>query len=143
MGGKVIHCPAINNVMTLSVCPSLTSVDADKRAFGYVIQTADAPAFVLGFKELQAHLQAVLHQSVGAHLGAAFTPLVTLVDPEREGRAQTLSQVLWRSTEMKDHCGRRFSVGIISHPVGRHSSKRLYKYPAFWLICPPGVQPVA
>lgn len=74
--------------MTLSVCPSLTSVDADKRAFGYVIQAADAPAFVLGFKELQAHLQAVLHQPVGAHLGAAFTPLVTLVDPEG-GRKST------------------------------------------------------
>lgn len=139
MGGKVIHCPAINNAMTLSVCPSRTSVDADKRALGYVVQAADAPAFVLGFKELQAHLQAVLHQPVGAHLGAAFTPLVTLVDPDREGRAHTL----WRSTEMKDHCGRRFGVGRISHPVGRHSSNRLYKYPAFWLICPPGVQPVA
>lgn len=112
MGGEVIDCPAMSNVMTLSGCPSLTGVDADKRAFGYVVQTADAPAFVLGFKELQAHLQAVLHQSVGAHLGAAFTPLVTLVDPER-GRKRThtedrtLSQVLWRSTEMEDHCGRR------------------------------------
>lgn len=76
--------------MTLCVCPLLTSIDADKRAFGDVIQAADAPAFVLGFKELQAHLQAVLHQPVGAHLRAAFTSLVTLVDPERGERAHTL-----------------------------------------------------
>lgn len=72
--------------MPLSGCPLLTSIDADKRAFCYVIQTANAPAFVLGFKELQTHLQPMLHQSVGAHLGAAFTSLVTLVDPEREER---------------------------------------------------------
>lgn len=60
----------------------LTSVDADKRALGYIIQTADTPAFVLGLEKLEAHLQAVLHQSIGAHLRTAFTPLVTLVDPE-------------------------------------------------------------
>lgn len=77
-------------LMTLRVCPLLTSVDADKRAFGYVIQAADAPAFVLGFKELQAHLQAMLHQPVGAHLRAAFTSLVALVDPEGGERAHML-----------------------------------------------------
>ena len=62
--------------------PFLTSIDADKRAFGHVIQTADAPAFVLGLKELETHLQTMLHQPVGAHLSTAFTPLITLVDPE-------------------------------------------------------------
>lgn len=60
----------------------LTSIDANKRALSHVIQTADAPAFVLGFEELETHLKAVLHQSVGAHLRAAFAPLITLVDPE-------------------------------------------------------------
>lgn len=60
----------------------LTSVDADKRALGNVVQTADTPAFVLGLEKLEAYLQAVLHQSIGAHLRTAFTPLITLVDPE-------------------------------------------------------------
>lgn len=90
--------------MPLSACPLLTSVDADKRAFGDVIQTADAPAFVLGFKELQTHLQAMLHQSVGAHLGAAFTSLVTLVDPEREER-QTVDQTLTCPVEVRGDKG--------------------------------------
>jgi len=66
--------------------PFLTSIDADKRALGHVVQTADAPAFVLGLEELEAHLQAMLHQPVGAQLTAAFAPLVTLVHPERERR---------------------------------------------------------
>lgn len=64
-------------------CPHLTCIYADKGAFGHVIQAADAPAFVLCFEELETHLQAVLHQSVGAHLRAAFTLLVALVDAER------------------------------------------------------------
>lgn len=68
--------------------PFLTSIDADKRALGYVIQTADAPAFVLGLEELETHLQAMLHQPVGAHLSTAFAPLVTLVDTEG-GKNQT------------------------------------------------------
>lgn len=64
----------------------LTSIDADKRAFSHVVQTADAPAFVLGLEELETHLQAVLHQPVGAHLSAAFAALITLIDPERASR---------------------------------------------------------
>lgn len=64
--------------------PFLTSIDADKRALGHVIQTADAPAFVLGLEELETNLQAVLHKPVGAHVRAAFAPLITFVDPERE-----------------------------------------------------------
>lgn len=84
-----------------SVCPFLTSIDADKGAFSYVIQAADAPAFVLGFEELQAHLQAVLHQPVGAHLRAAFTSLVTLVDPEGGERAHTL----WPKASLKSSRG--------------------------------------
>lgn len=39
--------------------------------------------------------------------------------------------------------GRCFGAQMMSHPVGRHSSNRLCRYPAFWLICAPGVQPVA
>lgn len=62
----------------------LTSINADKRAFSDIIQAADAPAFVLGLKELKADLQAVLHQPVGAHLSTTFAPFITLVDPERE-----------------------------------------------------------
>ena len=69
--------------------PFLTSIDADKRALGHVVQTADAPAFVLGLEELEAHLQAMLHQPVGAHLTTAFAPLVTLVDPERVQERKT------------------------------------------------------
>lgn len=61
----------------------LTCIYADKGAFGHVVQAANSPSFVLGFEELETHLQAVLHQSVGAHLRAALTPLVALVDPER------------------------------------------------------------
>lgn len=78
-GGKIV---------SLSQFLLLTSIDADKRALGHVIQTADAPAFVLGFEELETNLQAVLHQSVGAHLRTAFTPLITLVDPRRESKRQ-------------------------------------------------------
>lgn len=59
-----------------------TSIDADKRAFGHVIKTADAPALVLSLEELQAHLEAVLHQAVVAHLRITAAPLVTLVYPE-------------------------------------------------------------
>lgn len=61
----------------------LTSINADKGAFGHVVQAANAPAFVLCFEELETHLQAVLHQSISAHLRAALTSLVALVDPER------------------------------------------------------------
>lgn len=71
----------INRPMASRGRPSLTGIDADKGALGDVVQATDAPAFVLGFEELQADLQAVLHQPVGAHLGAAVAPLVALVDP--------------------------------------------------------------
>ncbi len=66
--------------------PFLTSIDADKRAFGHIVQTANAPAFVLGLEELETHLQAVLHQPVCAHLRTAFAAFITLVDPKRESR---------------------------------------------------------
>lgn len=61
----------------------LTCINADKGASGHVVQAADAPTLVLCFEELETHLQAVLHQPIGAHLRAALTPLVALVDPER------------------------------------------------------------
>lgn len=67
----------------------LTCINADKGSFGHVVQAANAPAFVLCFKELETHLQAVLHQPVGAHLRAALTPLVALVDPEKRQGSRT------------------------------------------------------
>lgn len=70
-----------------------TCIDADKRAFGHVIEAADAPALVLGLKELQAHLEAVLHQAVRAHLRITAALLVTLVDPEGDEAKKHEDQV--------------------------------------------------
>lgn len=80
----------INRLMAPRGRPSLTGIDADKGALGDVVQATDAPAFVLGLEELQADLQAVLHQPVGAHLGAAVAPLVALVDAAGGDRAHAL-----------------------------------------------------
>lgn len=59
-----------------------TCIDTDKRAFSDIVEAADAPALVLGLKELQTHLKAVLHQAVSAHLRVTAALLVTLVYPE-------------------------------------------------------------
>lgn len=79
----------------------LTSINADKRALSDIIQTPDAPAFVLSLKELKAYLQAVLHQPVGAHLSTTFAPFITLVDPERtkKNKGMARSEVIRSSTE--------------------------------------------
>lgn len=69
------------NCVNSDVLISLTCIDTDKRALGDVVKATDAPALVLGLEELQTHLQAVLHQPIGAHLGVAAAALITLVDP--------------------------------------------------------------
>ena len=71
-------CPLLHHTTQRRTC-----VDTDEGPLGHVVQTADAPAFVLGLKELQPHLQTVLHQTVSTHLTAALTTLITLINPER------------------------------------------------------------
>lgn len=89
-GGAMTNRAGINRPMAPRGRPSLTGIDADEGALGDVVQAADAPALVLGLEELQADLQAVLHQPVGALLGAAVAPLVALVDPAGGDRAHAL-----------------------------------------------------
>lgn len=69
----------------------LTSVDADKRTLGDIVQTANAPAFILGLEKLETHLQAVLNEAVCAHLSTAFAAFVTFVDAKNKEEKIKLS----------------------------------------------------
>ena len=65
---------------------SPTCINTDKGAFGNVIQATDTPALVLGLEELHTNLQAMLYQSVCAHVRVTFAAFVTLINSGRRSQ---------------------------------------------------------
>lgn len=66
----------------------VTCIDTNKGALGNVIKATNAPALILGLKELQSDLQPVLNQTVGTHLRITATPLITFIDSENVNRVR-------------------------------------------------------
>lgn len=82
--GKTKHwIDFLLNKLKFKLCSEwVTCIDTNKWALGDVIKATNAPALILGLKELQSDLQTVLNQAVSAHLWITAAALITFIDPE-------------------------------------------------------------
>lgn len=82
---SLIQCSTMFSPQKVTLS-SPTCINTDKGAFGNVIQATDTPALVLGLEELQTNLQAMLYQSVCAHVRVTFAAFVTLINSGRRSQ---------------------------------------------------------